>query len=56
MNKTPIIQIRNVDVAYSDNIVLRDINLTVYKHDFLGVIGPNGGGKTTLVRTILGLE
>lgn len=56
MNKKPIIQIRNVDVAYSDNIVLRDINLTVYKHDFLGVIGPNGGGKTTLVRTILGLE
>ena len=35
---------------------MRDIDLTVYTHDFLGVIGPNGGGKTTLIKTILGLK
>jgi zinc transport system ATP-binding protein len=31
------------------------VNLTVNRHDFLGIVGPNGGGKTTLVRVILGL-
>lgn len=35
--------------------MLRDVNLNVYDNDFLGIIGPNGGGKTTLVKCILGL-
>ncbi len=35
--------------------MLRDVNLKVYERDFLGIIGPNGGGKTTLVKCILGL-
>lgn len=56
MNKKPIIELSHVDVAYSGKVVLHDINLTVYHKDFLGIIGPNGGGKTTLIRTILGLE
>jgi len=34
---------------------LEDINLTVQEKDFIGIIGPNGGGKTTLVKVILGL-
>ncbi|MDD3480551.1 MAG: ATP-binding cassette domain-containing protein, partial [Paludibacteraceae bacterium] len=54
MNK--LVEIRNLFVGYENNPnVLKDINLTVYDDDFLGIIGPNGGGKTTLVKAILGL-
>lgn len=51
-----LIEIRNLSAAYDEKTVLRDVSLTVYKHDFLGIIGPNGGGKTTLVKIILGLK
>ncbi|MDR1763737.1 MAG: ABC transporter ATP-binding protein [Dysgonamonadaceae bacterium] len=54
MNK-PVVEIKNLNVAYNGNIVLKDACLTVYEQDFLGIIGPNGGGKTTLVKAILGL-
>lgn len=53
---TPIIQLENVSAAYGRKTVLQDVNLTVYDHDFLGIIGPNGGGKTTLVQLIIGLK
>lgn len=52
---TPIIEIKNLSAGYDGRTVLRDVNLTIYEHDFLGVIGPNGGGKTTLIKCILGL-
>ena len=51
----PLIKIRDLTVGYDKNPVLTDVNLDVYDHDFLGVIGPNGGGKTTLLKAILGL-
>lgn len=51
----PIIEIKNLSAGYEDRNVLHDINLTVYERDFLGIIGPNGGGKTTLIKCILGL-
>ena len=35
--------------------ILEAVNLSIKQHDFLGIIGPNGGGKTTLLKTILGL-
>ena len=54
-NKRPVIEIKNVWVSYDTQTVLEDINLTVYETDFLGLIGPNGGGKTTLLKTLLGL-
>ncbi len=50
-----MIEIRNLYAGYDGRIVLRDVNLTVYDRDFLGIIGPNGGGKTTLIKCILGL-
>ena len=51
-----LIEIANLHVGYENNPnVLKDVSLTIYNDDFLGVIGPNGGGKTTLLRTILGL-
>ena len=50
-----IISLKNIDVEYEGNTVLRDHNLKVYDDDFIGIIGPNGGGKTTLLKAILGL-
>lgn len=50
-----IIELSNVSVAYENHQVLDKVNLTVNENDFIGVIGPNGGGKTTMVKTILGL-
>lgn len=51
----PIIKIKNVSVGYDKITVLKNLNLEIFEHDFLGVIGPNGGGKTTLLKAILGL-
>ena len=55
MNSQPIIELENVAAGYNKEKVLNDVNLTVYEKDFLGIIGPNGGGKTTLIKVILGL-
>ncbi len=52
----PIIKIEHLFAGYDEKQVLNDINLTVYADDYLGIIGPNGGGKTTLMRLILGLK
>ncbi len=52
---TPIIEIEQLSAGYEGKEVLHDVNLTVYQDDYLGIIGPNGGGKTTLMRLILGL-
>ena len=41
--------------GYNGTIVLKSIDLQIFEQDFLGIIGPNGGGKTTLIKIILGL-
>ena len=53
MNK--ILEIKELSAGYDNEIIIRDINLVVHNHDFIGIIGPNGGGKTTLLKVILGL-
>lgn len=55
IGKEALIEIKNLSAGYDRRRVLRDVNLTVYNRDFLGIIGPNGGGKTTLIKCILGL-
>jgi len=50
-----LIRLNNVTAGYDNGIVLRDVSITVSDQDFIGVIGPNGGGKTTLIKLILGL-
>jgi zinc transport system ATP-binding protein len=55
MNEIPVIELKNVSFSYDGLSVLEDVNLTVEKHDFLSIVGPNGGGKTTLLKLILGL-
>ena len=52
---TPLIEIKNLSAGYDSRTVLRNVNLTVYDRDFLGIIVPNCGGKTTLIKCILGL-
>ena len=54
MNK--LIEINNLTVGYENKPnVLKDVSLTIYDDDFLGNFGPNGGRKTTLLKSILGL-
>lgn len=50
-----ILEIESLTAGYGDKPVLEGINLKVHEDDFIGVIGPNGGGKTTLLKVILGL-
>ena len=50
-----IVELKDVSFSYDEALVLKDVNLTIREKDFLGVIGPNGGGKTTLLKLILGL-
>ena len=49
------IEVTGVSLQYDRTPVLENIDLTVYDKDFLAITGPNGGGKTTLLRIILGL-
>ena len=51
----PLIEIREMEVAYQRQVALTNVSLCIYDRDFIGIIGPNGGGKTTLVQVILGL-
>ncbi|MGB4000491.1 MAG: metal ABC transporter ATP-binding protein [Desulfomonilia bacterium] len=51
----PVVELKHVSFAYHGTPVLEDVNLTVEHRDFLSVVGPNGGGKTTILKLILGL-
>ena len=53
--RDPIIRIEGLDFAYNGQTVLKEVNLEVLEGDFIAMIGPNGGGKTTLLRLMLGL-
>jgi len=52
MNK--LIEIKNLFVRYDNVVALKDISLDICEGDYIGIIGPNGGGKSTLIKTILG--
>jgi zinc transport system ATP-binding protein len=53
--KQTIVEIRDVSFAYNGETVLEDVNLDIQQGDFVAMIGPNGGGKTTLLKLMLGL-
>lgn len=55
MNPFPAIEVRNLDFSYEKTPVLLNVNFSVNRGDFLAIIGPNGGGKSTLMKLIVGL-
>lgn len=50
-----LFEMHSLSASYGAKIVLQDVDFSVNENDFIGVIGPNGGGKTTLLKIILGL-
>lgn len=50
-----IIELRNVNFSYGNELAVKGVNLGVHKGDYLGIIGPNGGGKSTILKLMLGL-
>ena len=53
--KQCILDVKDLSYSYDKELVLDNINLQAFKNDFLAIIGPNGGGKSTLLKLILGL-
>ncbi len=50
-----IIELANVTFSYNHNEVIKDFSLSIHKGDYVGIIGPNGGGKSTLIKLMLNL-
>lgn len=55
MTEQAVITVEKVSFSYNDLPVLEDVTLTVQERDFISIVGPNAGGKTTLLKLILGL-
>jgi zinc transport system ATP-binding protein len=51
----PVVEARGITFGYGREAVLESVDLVIHRDDFLAVLGPNGGGKTTLVKLLLGL-
>ncbi|MDM8535110.1 metal ABC transporter ATP-binding protein, partial [Clostridiaceae bacterium HSG29] len=49
-----ILTIKNLEVKYDDTVTLENVNFEIKEKTFITIIGPNGGGKTTLIKSILG--
>ena len=56
MSPTPVLEVDHVSVSFSGRKILDDVSFGVNRGEFTGLIGSNGVGKTTLLRTILGLQ
>lgn len=55
METQPLVKLSRVAGGYGGKTVIRNVNLEVFPNDFLAIVGPNGGGKTTLVKLMTGL-
>ncbi|QTA91919.1 metal ABC transporter ATP-binding protein [Desulfonema magnum] len=53
--KKPVIEIQNLSFSYRGHPILKNVNLKINERSFVAMIGPNGGGKTTLLKLMLGL-
>jgi zinc transport system ATP-binding protein len=54
-NSDSLLSIRHLTAGYENDMILDDVSLEIFAGDFIGLIGPNGGGKSTLLKVILGL-
>nr|MBN2277836.1 ABC transporter ATP-binding protein [candidate division Zixibacteria bacterium] len=54
-NQQPVISIKDMSFSYNGRPALENVNLVIDRNDFIWVVGPNGGGKTTMIKLILGL-
>lgn len=54
-SQRPIIRLRDVGVRYEGVVALEHVTLDIFSNDFVGIIGPNGGGKSSLVKAIMGI-
>jgi zinc transport system ATP-binding protein len=50
---SPILELHNVDVIRSGTLVIQNASFAIHKGDYVGLVGPNGGGKTTLILALL---
>lgn len=55
MNQAAVIRVEEVSFAYGKRMVLEEVSLEIGSGDFIWIVGPNGGGKTTLVKLLVGL-
>lgn len=55
LSMDPIIEFKNVNFSYEKEKILENISFSIFPKEFIAIIGPNGGGKTTLLRLMLGL-
>ncbi|PJG83330.1 zinc ABC transporter ATP-binding protein ZnuC [Caviibacterium pharyngocola] len=53
--KTPLVELKNITVRFEQKNALQNINLTVYPDSIITIVGPNGGGKSTLLKVLLKL-
>jgi len=54
--KVPIFDVKNLSFVVHGQTILQNINFQIFNGEYIAIIGPNGGGKTTLIRMLLGLE
>jgi len=52
-NKIPVLEVISLDVSRDNSLVIEDAQFTIHKGDYVGIVGPNGGGKTTLLLALL---
>ena len=55
MSVGPAVELEGVSAGYGASAVIEDVSLRVPRGEFLGIVGPNGGGKSTLLKVMLGL-
>lgn len=53
--KNPVLEVSSLHVVRSNSVVIEDANFTVHQGDYVGIVGPNGGGKTTLLLALLNI-